>query len=183
MIHRLITTLFRNAILLSLLTLNNCYKFNNFDSTKLELARRQVNNIQLPKLTSKYIVIFNDAFENIYSSNVDELNIHQSLSTNNGVFYNLDTDLSFSSVPLLINKNSDAELENITINVSFNLRQTYKATTTIVFNGNFTLQSASNIVNSSYANYVENEDLKIQLIKQAASNIHKRLISYFLKQL
>ena len=115
MIHRLITTLFRNAILLSLLTLNNCYKFNNFDSTKLELARRQVNNIQLPKLTSKYIVIFNDAFENIYSSNVDELNIHQSLSTNNGVFYNLDTDLSFSSVPLLINKNSDAELENMEI--------------------------------------------------------------------
>lgn len=165
----------KNIILIALILLSSCQNFVDVDSSRLAFVKEELNRIQLPKAKSKYIVIFNNAFANIYSSNELHKDRKNSSIAESG-HYQLNVDFSFGSAPLLIRKNSDLMRENIVLNVNFIL----SSNSIVVDKGSFSLQSANDIVDSPYANYVENESIKIQLVEQAAFKIHKYLMVYFL---
>lgn len=91
--------------------------------------------------------------------------------------YLLKVQLANSSVPNVIQKNSDILREAITQIISYQLIDLKN--NKIVTKGKFKLMDSYNTLFSSYASYVESEKALEVLVAQNAEEIRKRLFLYF----
>lgn len=99
------------------------------------------------------------------------------LHNTQGARYVLDIKLTYSSSPLAITKSSDVVQQSAAQSVTYTLLDQSTGKT---ISGSFAVSGSFNTTSSAYATHVEEKRAAINLARQAAAEIHRRLMIYFI---